>query len=249
MNIVGTTHIGLVRQTNQDCFKWLKKSNNDFIALVCDGIGGAKGGETASSMCSDYLYEQFNHHEPFSDQQSLYAWVEKHINIINKAIYELANTSINHQGMGTTLVALIGTGFGHYVVNIGDSRCYSYNQAVVQKCITIDHNVYHDLIRFNHMKAEDAAKNLKKDYLTRAVGISDIIQTEIFKVDEIPSYYLLCSDGLHGYVDDNLFSMIIQNNNFTLKDKINCFVDTAIKVGGYDNITVVLVEVKGEKHG
>ncbi len=246
MRTYANTNIGLTRLSNQDSYSVIFNDENELLAMVCDGIGGAMSGDVASKMCVDTLSSMFKTKGSFKNEEELFKWLVDSINIVNKQIYIRSKIDSNCQGMGTTLVALIICKFGQYVVNIGDSRCYIHDEKDHFKCITTDHNVYNDLIRFNHVDEKEAASNTQRNYLTRAVGIIETVEVEIFKVSENVKTYLLCSDGLHGYIDEAIFSMIIKEKNSSLKEKNDTLIDLSLKVGGYDNVTVVLVELGGE---
>ncbi|MBR3350767.1 MAG: serine/threonine-protein phosphatase, partial [Erysipelotrichaceae bacterium] len=159
---------------------------------------------------------------------------------VNRHVYEEAESKPELKGMGTTLVAAIFTENTTYILNVGDSRCYyfSKNDSLVQ--VSEDHSLVNDLIRIEGMEQEKA-EAVGRHIITRAVGIWPVVEGDIYELNDEFKYLMLSSDGLHDYVDDEKMIDILMDNRSTGK-KLEELVDAANGAGGYDNITVILVE-------
>ncbi len=150
--------------------------------------------------------------------------------------------------MGTTIVAAICTEKFATIANIGDSRCYLYNESGFKQ-VTEDHSLVNELVRTGQISKEDAENHPRKNVLLRALGTEmkvDIdISTVIFEEDDV---LLLCSDGLSNKVNEQEMYEIIKNDQ-PLEEKADSFIDLANHYGGEDNITLVLIQFHDERAG
>lgn len=239
MRCYGLSDIGLLREVNQDSFFYAFNENKDFIALVCDGIGGGKAGDVASNIAVETFKKLFKEKPVITEEKDIRNWILKSVMAANDAIYEDSITSRKKQGMGTTLVGvLISEGFTH-VFHLGDSRLYALYSDFV--CLTEDHNLATDLMKTGELSENDAFAHPQGRALTNALGIWDKYKVDINKVEDGYRSILLCSDGLHGFVDEKIIVGILESS-CEIEEKVQQLIDSANQAGGYDNVTAILIE-------
>lgn len=249
MKCYGVTDKGLVRSTNQDSYIIAANANDDILAIVCDGIGGGKGGDVASTMATDYLGDIFSKTNGFADLQQAKEFVRYHITRINFQIYTYAQTHPALKGMGTTLTAMFSGSVGKFVVNIGDSRVYGFNRGHGLVPLTVDHTWVMDMYRAGTLSYEEAQNHPKKNVITNAVGVWSNARMDIFEINEPYDDFLLCSDGLYGYVGQDKLEKVLDQMDCDMPFKLRTLLGLALKSGGYDNITIILMEdEKGDTH-
>lgn len=236
MNSFGVSDKGLLRKINQDCYKIVSQCD-DILAVVCDGIGGNKAGEVASVLASEVLCNYFKNNYM---KDKIVEWYNNAIQIVNAAVLQKSSTVKEYEGMGTTLVSALITDEKTYVANIGDSRCYIMTNEEELKQITDDHTVLNELVLKKGIDYSIASQFVGKNVISRAIGIEENIKADIYELNNCDyKMLLLCSDGLHGYVDENTIRNIL-NDNANLEIKCQKLVDEANGKGGFDNVTVVL---------
>lgn len=232
--------IGLIREKNQDSYLVIQNEYGDLLAIVADGIGGGKAGEVASGETIKYFNEIFKESGPFDSLQQAIDFLNYHIEKVNKKVYEMSLTNENYYGMGTTVTGIMITSKGNLSLNVGDSRVYGFLDNKLFK-LTTDHTLVNQMLEKGQITYEESINHPKRHYLVKAIGIFDYMKGDVHKVKDM-DYYLVCSDGLHGYVDEDEIINIINNENKTIEDKVIELKDIALLKGGYDNITVVLIK-------
>ena len=245
MRYFGLSDIGKRRSINQDSFIASYNVNNDFIAVVCDGIGGGNAGDVASRMACDLLLEEFLKNPNLTSKQQAQDWLKEAIQRVNDAIFTKASQTHELSGMGTTMVGVLMCKLNVYVFNIGDSRAYLLQDEL--KCLTEDHNLLHELIHSGQIDMEEEINHPKRNMLTNALGIWNQVRVDISLIDESFDYLLLCSDGLHGYVSEKLVKAVLLSRA-SLMEKVENLIQLANDIGGYDNVTVVLIDEKGDTY-
>ena len=246
MKTYGFTDRGLVRRNNQDSYIIAYNEIGDLLAVVCDGIGGGKSGDVASNFIVRYFSEHFSSNKGFNDKDDLLLWIQTNLKMANNQLFAYSTTKKEYAGMGTTFVGLFVTKVGNFVVNIGDSRAYALFSNNVFNQLSEDHTLVQEMINQKEITKEMAKIHEQRHYITNALGVFDAIKIDIFNIVEDVDFFLLCSDGLHGYVDQELINDIACNKKLSSKQKHRILIDSSLAVGGYDNITVVLNEMKGE---
>lgn len=230
---------GLHRSCNQDSYVTCTNENGDFLALVADGIGGGRAGDVASLQTVEYVKRYFNT-IAFTSLDDAKDKIDSLLKQANKYVFDLSMSNIEYFGMGTTLTGILITSFGNLSINVGDSRTYG----VVDKKLfrlTVDHTYVNQMLEKGEITYKESLTHPKRHYLTRAVGVFDSVEYDIHKVKDM-DMYLLCSDGLCGYLQDNEIMNIIDSLEYdTLKKKGDALIEKALKKGGFDNVTVVLV--------
>ena len=241
------SHIGKVRKNNEDyCKGEIINTNSEPVGIfaLADGMGGHNKGEVASKLAVENIVE-FLKENLLQNSNIKIDYIDDIIkqayNSVNHIVYEKSISSLEFEGMGTTLVIAIIYKNNLYVANVGDSRCYLLNESEFNK-ITIDHSVVEELVKANIITEEEAKTHPGRNHITRAIGtdemvIVDIFKREIFKGNKI----LLTSDGLTGFVDDHRIKEILSKDD-DVKNLAQKLINTANDVSGKDNISVVLIE-------
>lgn len=233
--------IGLKRDKNQDSYCSLRNDNDDFLFLVCDGIGGGKAGEVASGETVKFFIDKFNKANAFESLDDAHEFINKCIVDCNKHVYKLSKKYKEYSGMGTTLTGLLFSKHGILSINVGDSRVYGFLDNKLFN-LTVDHTLVNDMISRGELTYEESLTHPKRHYLVKAIGVWDVVEPDIHKVQKL-DYYLLCSDGLHGYVkEDSIKDTML--SDYSARDKANKLLELALLQGGYDNITVIVIDTR-----
>ena len=248
------THRGMVREQNEDAIAIAPRSG---LAIVADGMGGYNAGEVASRLAADFLMTHLvedlaqlrdgaarSTAGPDHSHRMLHALLRARIDGANEAIIDAASREPECEGMGTTLAMLLFSQDAATTLHLGDSRIYRFRNGVLS-LLTRDHSLLQEQIDSGLITAEQAAFSSNKNLVTRAVGVEDTVLLETHLHDVMPGdVYLLCSDGLSDMIDDETISQLLQSCEL-LPEAANALVDAANEAGGKDNISVVLVRVRG----
>lgn len=243
MEYWGITDPGCVRHQNQDAYQVEELDNNSLLCVVCDGMGGAKSGNVASTLALDVFAQEVRASwKPCMIQEEVDSMLYRAVKLANFTVYDQAKQFEDFSGMGTTMVAVLIEGKKATVVNVGDSRAYRINENGI-RTITIDHSVVQMMVFKGELTPEQAKCYPGKNLITRAIGTEPTVQCDIFHLDlERKDCVLLCSDGLSNMLDDQeiLFEAVHG------KDQENCcqrLLDIAKTRGAPDNVTCVLIQV------
>lgn len=240
MNVWGITHHGVVREQNQDAFACQQLTDGRIIALVCDGMGGARAGNIASTMAVDIFMEEFFREEGVereTDQQRM----ERAAALANDHVFHRSATDPDCNGMGTTLVAALVGQEEAVILNEGDSRAYHITGEGIVR-VTRDHSLVEDLVERGDLTREQARVHPHKNLITRALGAESRLRTDAFHQPMGESdYLLLCSDGLSNIVSEQeiLYEVI---HGGAAQSCCRRLLDIALKRGAPDNVTVVLIQ-------
>jgi protein phosphatase len=234
------TSTGRVRGSNEDAFGLQPEHG---IYVVCDGMGGAAGGEVASRMAVDLVLARMGEEGgEFSARERLHEAIAE----ANRLVLERSEREPGLYGMGTTLVALLlepGEKPGPALVaHAGDSRCYLLRGGKLER-VTQDHSLVDEQMRLGAMTAEEAERSPFRSVITRAVGTQkslteDVVEMETAKGD----VFLLCTDGLTREVDEEEIARILSAGN-DLERAAQALVDAANESGGRDNVTCLVVGI------
>lgn len=242
MKYYGITDKGRVRKQNQDTFTAQELHLvGGALLVVCDGMGGARGGNIASKMTCDIFNAAFLQDlNPFDDLHQLAEHMKAASQAANAAVFSRSLEDMDCSGMGTTLVAAAVTEQGAAVLNIGDSRCYHLSRRSGIRQITRDHSVVADMVENGDITREEARTNPNRNLITRAVGTADIVPPDFFFVPmEVGDYLLLCSDGLSNVVEDEELARIVMEDK-EVKTCCENLVHLTLERGAPDNVTVLL---------
>lgn len=238
MKVFSKTDIGKQRETNQDAFDTGYFDDGTVWAVVCDGMGGVSGGQVASSLCVDKtvnaMKRSYRENMTVNNVKNM---LVSAINAANSYVFDESLKDRDLKGMGTTIVAVVIVNGIAVIAHVGDSRAYIINESIKQ--ITKDHSYVQLLVDNGKITAEEAETHPDKNIITRAIGIEgfvdvDVDIADINKADKL----LLCTDGLNGYVKDEVILQTVKEYGDSSTEKL---VETANLNGGHDNITVVLI--------
>lgn len=243
MIIYGASDIGRVRSSNQDSFITGKMSDSVSFVVVCDGMGGANGGNIASEIATNVISEHIKSaYRDNMGSNSIRYLLMSAVIAANAEIYDRAQEDETLLGMGTTVVAVIVVDNSAHIVHVGDSRAYIVSPNNIEQ-ITHDHSVVQSMLDNGEITEQEARKHPNRNVITRALGVRDKVDVDY---DEISlSEYdilLICTDGLTNFVEDKKIAKIIKKNK--ISEYPNVLIDTANNNGGGDNITVVTLSVK-----
>ena len=240
MKIVAKTDKGIIRDQNQDAYAVGELPGEVVWAVVCDGMGGAAGGNIASALAVKVISEKItsSYNEKMRDS-SIRNLLDSAITAANIEVYDLAYSRPELMGMGTTVVCAIVRDSVAYIAHAGDSRAYLANNGGLTQ-LTIDHSMVQDLVNRGQITEEEAENHPNKNLITRAIGVDkridiDFNQAELNEDETL----LLCTDGLSNYVSKNeLLDDISDGQYYAFADRL---VKRANSNGGGDNITVVAI--------
>lgn len=240
LNWYGESFIGNYRKVNEDKYIYLKRDNIS-LAVVCDGMGGHKFGELASSIAINIIKKKFMSTRFKNNLKSndIFEWLENSIYDIFSKMYHVSENDKNKMDMGTTFLAVIIIDHNIYAVNIGDSRLYLYNGYDIKQ-VTKDQNML-NLLGWQRCKSLFANKNVFK-LLTSALGPNKKLRIDRYKQENFKGIVLLSTDGFHDYVYENEICSIL-SMQFSLTEKVQKLINTAVQNISSDNITVLLIKV------
>ena len=211
MQCWGLTDPGCVRPQNQDTYHIEQLDRNTSLCVICDGMGGAKSGNIASTLAADVFVEEVRRTWNASmDQDKIDRMLEAAVKLANFTVFDQAQQFAEFSGMGTTLVAALIQNKSVTVVNVGDSRAYGVNRNGIRR-LTTDHSLVQLMIERGELTPERARDYPGKNYITRAIGTESLVLCDLFHLDvERGDCLLLCSDGLSNIMDDQeiLFEVV-----------------------------------------
>jgi protein phosphatase len=243
MHFWGLSDPGMVRAQNQDAYQVVQLDRNTLLGVVCDGMGGAKSGNIASSLAVDVFVEEIRHTwTSYMDQEKVDQMMKSAAKLANFTVFDQSQQFEEFDGMGTTLVAVLIRGKTATVLNVGDSRAYKIDRGGIRQ-ITRDHSLVQLMVDRGELTPEMARTYPGKNFITRAIGTEPIVISDIYHQDaQRGDFFLLCSDGLSNMMDEQeiLFEVLHGVN------KQNCcqrLLEIAKNRGAPDNVTSVLISV------
>ena len=243
MQFWGVTDPGCVRTQNQDTYQMEQLDRNALLCVVCDGMGGAKSGNVASSLAVDVFAQEVRRvYHAGMTQQEIDQMMEGAVKLANFTVYDQSQQFEEFSGMGTTLVAVLVHNLEVTAVNVGDSRAYCVNRNGIRQ-ITVDHSVVQMMIERGELTPEQAKTYPGKNYITRAVGTEAAVLSDLYHMDlEKGDCLLLCTDGLSNLMDDQeiLFEVVHGVNKQYCCQRLLAI---AKNRGAPDNVTSVLVMI------
>ena len=237
----GLTDPGCVRKQNQDAYQIEQLDQDALLCVVCDGMGGAKSGNVASSLAVEVFVEEIRRcwkHAMASDQ--IDQMLRSAVKLANFTVYDQAAQFEEFSGMGTTQVAALVRDNRATLVNVGDSRAYGINRSGIS-LLTKDHSLVQLMVDRGDLTPEVAKSYPGKNLITRAIGTEPIVMCDIYHREvNRGDYLLLCSDGLSNVMDDQeiLFEVVHGVNKQKCCERLLAI---AKNRGAPDNVTSVLV--------
>lgn len=273
LEIVSQTDPGMVRSHNEDSVAY---EQNCGLVVLADGMGGYNAGEVASGIAASVVITEITQslrnanptdyvclcpgkgeetdpaffgkkkHRAVAGDELGVLLLRDNIQKANSSIFQAAQSQPQYAGMGTTIVAALFYDNRVVVGHIGDSRMYRLRGEKLET-ITRDHSLLQEQIDSGMISVEDARLSKNKNLVTRAVGIEAETTPEIHVHDVLPGdIYLLCSDGLNDMVEDEDIQSALYAMQGNLPLAAEQLIQMANDNGGRDNVSVILVKVKGE---
>ena len=237
MQVWGITHRGAVRSQNQDAYAAQQLEDGRVIALVCDGMGGARAGNVASTMAVDLFMKEFaNNHQVSREEERM----QRAAALANREVFQRSVREEDCAGMGTTMVAALVGEQEAVILNEGDSRAYHINGDGIV-LITRDHSLVEDLVERGELTREQARTHPHKNLITRALGAEPVLLADCFRQPLAQGdFLLLCSDGLSNLVTEQemLYEVIHGGDSESCPQRL---LDIALHRGAPDNVTAVLI--------
>lgn len=252
LEIVSRTDPGMVRSHNEDS---VAQEPACGLVVLADGMGGYNAGEVASGIAVSVVATEIAHRlqsvspverDGVSGEELGPVLLRDNIMKANTSIFQTAQSQPQYAGMGTTIVA--GLFYDNRVVvgHIGDSRMYRLRDGMLE-VITRDHSLLQEQIDSGMISPEDARLSKNKNLVTRAVGIEAEVEPELHTHDVlVGDIYLLCSDGLNDMVEDGDIEATLYAMQGNLPLAAEQLIQMANDNGGRDNVSVILVKVRGE---
>lgn len=236
------TDTGKVRSHNEDSVTILKNQSEEYLLIVCDGMGGHRAGEVASSMVVTHMGKRFNELATVGPKVDAINWMNDNINEVNRALEEYANKNPESMGMGTTVVMALLTKEFLIYGNIGDSSGFALKNGKLHK-VTKDHTLVNLLVQAGDLTEEEAKYHPKKNVLMKALGSGDVAELDIFEVvDKEVRGILLCSDGLTNMLSVEQIEKVINDETLTIDEKVIKLIKKCNARGGTDNISIAYLE-------
>ncbi|MDD3193274.1 MAG: Stp1/IreP family PP2C-type Ser/Thr phosphatase [Oscillospiraceae bacterium] len=240
LRIAGKTDVGKKRTANEDGFFVAKLSEDAAYAVVCDGMGGEKGGHIASACAVEQIRKTME--ESFRadfNENSMKNLMISAVSAANAQVFSMAGKNDSLKGMGTTVILAVVRGSIIHIAYAGDSRVYLVEEKGTRQ-LTRDHSMVQMMVDRGEISAEEAQYHPEKHYITRALGVGEMLDIDYLE-EEMPDRgaVLLCSDGLSNYLDqEDLHRLVWDNDAIPAVDRL---IEQANAMGGADNITAVLI--------
>jgi len=242
MHAVGLTHVGRIRNQNQDAIfvSTGRVGAVPNLFIVADGMGGHKAGDVASTQA----VQRFCAYLELAQAQAgdYVDLLVQTAHQVNQELYDLSKTDDEMAGMGTTFIACVVEDRRVDVVHVGDSRAYFINAQGIGQ-ITNDHTYAEELYRAGEITEAEIPHHPKRHHLTRVLGYDPLVALDGFSrklagVDSI----LLCTDGLTNMLDDAYLAQVTQEAT-SAHERAQRLVDDANALGGTDNISAILIDL------
>ena len=239
----GLTDPGCVRKQNQDAYRIEQLDRETLLCVVCDGMGGAKSGNIASTLAVEVFAEEIRRSwVKGMESDRVDQMLRSAVKLANFTVFDQSAQFEEFDGMGTTLVAAVVRKNKATIVNVGDSRAYGINRTGIHQ-ISKDHSLVQMMVDRGDLTPEVAKSYPGKNFITRAIGTEPMVLCDIFHWPVTKGdYLLLCSDGLSNLMDDQeiLFEVAHGVNKHQCCKRL---LDIAKRRGAPDNVTSILVLV------
>ena len=240
MRVFANSDVGKAREINEDFYYTSNSQEYLKLYILADGMGGYNGGEIASKLATisvkGYIESNFNKIE--HTKEAIIELIKNAIEYANMVVYEKAKECEEFSNMGTTIEVLVIYNNKLFIGHIGDSRIYRIRKSIIRK-LTEDHSYVQELVNDGTITKEEAKNHPKKNMLMKALGCTPYVEPDLtikgFLKDDI---VIMCSDGLTNMLsEEEIYNTVLQDTNNTS----NILINKANKMGGYDNITVIVI--------
>jgi protein phosphatase len=241
--VVLRTDVGLVRSENQDfaAFTTSREERSSHpggrLLIVADGMGGHRGGATASRLATEVVKQQYLGSETGDPAMAL----REALTRANARIHAEAQSNADLRGMGTTTSALVLRNDQAWFAHVGDSRIYRVRAGEIEQ-LTEDHSLVASMVREGLLTTKEAENHPRRNVLQRSMGVAEEVEIDVRGPFEIQAddVFILCSDGLHGVVREE---EIRENAGLPLDEAADCYVKMALERGAPDNVTVLVARI------
>jgi serine/threonine protein phosphatase PrpC/CRP-like cAMP-binding protein len=225
------------------------------LYVIADGMGGHAAGEVASAQAVKSIrqalaegrkvLQQFARTPTVEAREAVAQLMERAIQKACADVYAISMADAGKRGMGTTVVALLVAGRKAVIGHVGDSRVYLCRNGRAHQ-LTEDHTLVQEQLKRGLIAKEQVAAAENKNVITRAVGIQANVAVDTLVTDLVPGdVYLLCSDGLHGYLTEDELPTLLGQEKAKVVDLL---VDLALQRGGKDNVTAIALAVEADEN-
>jgi serine/threonine protein phosphatase PrpC len=244
----GASDVGRRRQLNEDS---LVMDQDSGLFIVADGMGGHNAGEIASKLAAETVMNFIRRAKeeeeitwPYGVDPKLSIDANRlrtAIMLANKRVWKEADKRQDYTGMGTTIVAAVVGDDSITFAGAGDSRLYRIRgEEIVQ--LTIDDSWVQVAIDEGVLDPGEAEHHPMRNIITKAIGAKENIEIPVFEEQlEDGDFFVLCSDGLHGMINDEEILRIVLESGNTLETCVKKLIQAANDNGGKDNVTVLLM--------
>jgi len=235
---VQRTDVGRVRSENQDFAITTSPDESlryGYLLVVADGMGGHRGGATASRMAGNIVREEFIAASKAPPTESLHLALTR----ANERIHNESLTNADLRGMGTTCSVLLVRGNTGWIAHVGDSRVYRVRNDQIE-LMTQDHSLVATMVREGLITEEEAEVHPRRNVLQRSMGVVEEIEVDVYDPFEIlpGDSFILCSDGLHGLVKSGEIRQVV--TDLDPEKAVDRFIELALERGAHDNVTVIV---------
>lgn len=236
LRVAGDTHVGKVRTTNEDS---MIVDPQRGLYVVLDGMGGANAGDVASQTARDAIALFVTQRRLTMEPKAL---LESAIQYACATVWNAAQQSREHHGMGTTCVACLVIDPTRVVIaHVGDSRAYLLRHGRLQ-ALTRDHTIVEELVDRGVLAAEEAERHPYKNVLSRNLGARPETKVDVLELELRPGdRLLLCSDGLYGYASNDAVQYLLGSGD-PPESVARDLIDLALRGGGGDNVSTIVLE-------
>jgi protein phosphatase len=244
----GRTDVGRRRKVNEDSFLVSPETS---LYAVCDGMGGHNAGEVASRMAIETISAFIK--RSAVEKEITWPWgldanlsfdanrLKTAIRLANARVFQAADNREELTGMGTTVVTALVSGEMMTIGSAGDSRCYLVRKGELKQ-LTRDDSWVSAALGEGILNSDDVERHPLRNVITKAVGARDAIDLDVLEHDLQPGdLVMLCSDGLHGMINDQEIGRILAAGEVALEEASQKLIEAANEAGGRDNVTVVLL--------
>lgn len=238
VRIAQRTDTGRVRAENQDYLDVSHPSEDSTLLIVADGMGGHRGGATASRLAASEVASRFAASTAGDPRLALMnAFLEA-----NDVILGQSQQSQDLRGMGTTCSALLVTGRQAYTAHVGDSRVYRVRRGATEQ-LTDDHSLVASMVREGLLTSEEAEVHPRRNVLQRSVGVASDLEVDVSEPFDVVEgdLFLLCSDGLHGLVRPEEMAAEVERSEPAVA--VQSLVEMALDRGAPDNVTLIVAQI------
>jgi protein phosphatase len=249
ISVAARTDPGRARKNNEDA---VAEDRDLGLLVLADGMGGYNAGEVASGIAIKTVVDAVREEWPGLrhgeiDEQTGHSQeallLRRAIEKAHSTIHSVAQSQPQCAGMGTTIVACVLHDDRISIAYVGDSRLYRLRGEHLEQ-ITRDHSLMEELIARGHYTREEASKLVRRNIVTRALGVEAAVEVDLIEDPVQPGdIVLLCSDGLTDMIDDATIALTLKAFAANLQEAAEKLVETANEHGGKDNVSVVLARI------